>query len=58
MPSRLFYLAAILVCLSTASYAETPAQERYQVYGGYTYLSNSFNGVPGAKQGLNGWDAA
>jgi hypothetical protein len=57
MQSRFFCLAAAL-CLSTALYAESPAQERYQVYGGYTYLSNSFNGVPGARQGLNGWDAA
>lgn len=58
MPSRLFYLAVIIVCLSTAAFAETPPQERYQVYGGYTYLSNSFNGVPGAKQGLSGYDVA
>jgi len=58
MLSRLFYLAALVICISTAAYSESSAQERYQVYGGYTYLSNSFNGVPGAKQGLSGWDAA
>jgi len=51
-------IAAIIFCISAVAYAETPAQERYQVYGGYTYLSNSFNGVPGATQGLSGWDAA
>ena len=57
MPSRLFYLA-LMLSLSAVVYAESPTQERYQVYGGYSYLSNSFNGVPGAKQGLSGWDAA
>jgi hypothetical protein len=57
MPSRLFYLA-IIFSLCSAVYAESPAQERYQVYGGYNYLSNSFNGVPGARQGLSGWDVA
>jgi hypothetical protein len=57
MPSRFIYLV-LMLCLSTAVYAESPLPERYQVYGGYTYLSNSFNGVPGARQALNGWDVA
>jgi len=29
----------------------------YQLYGGYSWLSNSFNGVPGSRQPLNGWNA-
>jgi len=29
-----------------------------QIYGGYTFLSNTINGVPGSRQPLNGWDAA
>lgn len=29
-----------------------------QAYVGYSYLSNAFNGVPGARQPLNGWNAA
>ena len=57
MLSRLIYLAVIL-SLQVVLYAESPLPERYQVYGGYTYLSNSFNGVPGATLGLNGWDVA
>lgn len=57
MPSRLIYLA-LIVLFSTAVFAESPLPERYQVYGGYTYLSNSFNGVPGATQGMNGFDVA
>ena len=30
----------------------------YQIYGGFTSLSNSFNGVPGSRQPLPGWEAA
>ena len=30
----------------------------YQIYGGFTSLSNSFNGVPGSRQPLFGWEAA
>jgi hypothetical protein len=57
MPSRLFSLIAML-CLSSALHAQSEAPARYQVYGGYSYLSNSLNGVPGSHQPLNGWDAA
>jgi hypothetical protein len=32
--------------------------EHYQLYGGYSYQSNSFNGQPGHRQGLNGWEAS
>jgi hypothetical protein len=52
-----FSLIALL-CLSPTLSAQTETTDRYQVYGGYTYLSNSFNGVPGARQPLNGWDAS
>jgi hypothetical protein len=63
MTSRLFPLIALL-CLSsslcaqsepTARYPEAPA--RYQIYGGYSFLSNSLNGVPGYVQGINGFNA-
>ena len=57
MPSRLFSLIALL-CLSSALYAQSEAHARYQISGGYDFLSNSFNGVPGSRQPLNGWDAA
>lgn len=58
MPSRLLSLIAML-CLTQLLYAqnrEVPA--RFQVFGGYSYLSNSLNGVPGSRQPLNGWDAS
>lgn len=57
MPSRLLLLIALL-CLSTALRAQTETPARYQVYGGYAFLSNSLNGVPGSHRPLNGWDAA
>ena len=30
----------------------------YEIAGGYSYLSNSYNGVSGHQGGLNGWDAS
>jgi hypothetical protein len=57
MPSRLFPLIALL-CLSCALQAQSETPARYQIYGGYAFLSNSINGVPGFRQSLNGWDAA
>ncbi|HXR40461.1 MAG TPA: hypothetical protein VN776_15275 [Terracidiphilus sp.] len=57
MPSRLFSLIALL-CLTSSLLAQREAPARYQIYGGYTYLSNSINGVPGSHQPLNGWDAS
>lgn len=56
MPSRLLSLIALL-CLSSALYAQSEPLARYQIYGGYTFLSNSLNGIPGSRQPLNGFDA-
>ncbi len=47
-----------LICLPTSLRGQSEAKARYQIYGGYTYLSNTFNGFPGARQSLNGWDAS
>jgi hypothetical protein len=54
----LLFLSPILYAQSDAPvhYQEAPA--RYQIYGGYSFLSNSLNGVPGYVQGLNGFDVA
>jgi hypothetical protein len=57
MPLRLFLLLALL-CLSCSLRARSETQARYQIYGGYTFLSNSINGVPGSRQPLNGWDGS
>src|SRR5215831_9306722 len=49
----------VLMCPSITLYAAaSEAPPRYQIYGGYTWLSNSFNGFPGMRQPLNGWDAS
>jgi len=48
--------ALLLVPLDLA--AQSSASAPFQIYGGITHLSNSFNGLPGARRGLNGWDAA
>jgi hypothetical protein len=53
-----FSALLLLVCWLAVSNAQAETPARYQIYGGYTYLSNSFNGFPGARQSLNGWDAA
>ena len=37
--------------------AQTESSPPIQIYGEYSWLSNSFNGVPGSRQGLNGWNA-
>jgi hypothetical protein len=52
-----FSLMALL-CISSVLLAQEKDPDHYQVYGGYTFLSNSFNGVPGSRQPLNGWDAS
>jgi len=57
MPSRLLSLIAVL-CLCPALHAQSEAPARYQVYGGYSYLSNSLNGVTGSHHALNGFDAS
>jgi hypothetical protein len=57
MPSRLLQLIALL-CLSSALYAQSEAPARYQIYGGYTFLSNSLDGVTGSHHPLNGWNAS
>ncbi len=56
MQFRLFPLIALL-CLSSALHAQSEAPARAQIYGGYSFLSNAINGVPGSRQPLNGWDA-
>jgi hypothetical protein len=52
------FLLIFLICLPTNLRAQSEAPARYQIYGGYSYLSNTMNGFPGARQSLNGWDAS
>jgi hypothetical protein len=48
-----FFLLGV-VLLPAAGIAQSGTSNPVQVYGEYSWLSNSFNGTPGAKQGLNG----
>lgn len=57
MPSRLFSLIALL-CLAVTLQAQKEKPESYQIFGGYSFLSNSLNGVPGSRHPLNGWDTS
>lgn len=56
-PFRLLTLSAML-SLVPMLFGQSEATSHYQVYGGYTFLSNSFNGVPGSRQPLNGIDSS
>jgi hypothetical protein len=61
MSSRLCFLLALLfVAASIHAQTEAPSQKaaRFQLYGGYALLSNSFNGLPGARHPLNGWNGS
>jgi hypothetical protein len=57
MPFRLFSLI-ILLCLSSVLHAQSDSPPHYQIYGGYSFLSNSIDGVTGSHHPLNGFDAA
>jgi hypothetical protein len=62
MKSESILVFALLCSGAHAALPSDPAPMRdpappYQLYGGYSWLSNSFNGTPGSRQPLNGWDA-
>jgi Lipid A 3-O-deacylase (PagL) len=52
------WVAAGLFCLPLAAGAQAGTSVPFEISGGYDRLSNSFNGVPGARHALNGWDGA
>jgi len=54
---RIAALAALLAC-TLALHAQSQAPSRCEIYGGYSFLSNSLDGVPGAHHALNGWDVS
>ena len=57
MPARISSLI-VLLSFSLSLFAQADPPTHYEIYGGYSLLSNSFNGVPGSRQVLNGWDAS
>jgi len=57
MSARSFYLLAFAF-LPVALPAQSGASASYRIDVGFTALSNTFNGVPGARQPLPGWEAS
>jgi len=55
IPWRLVCVLALMVA-APVLHSQTNAASRYQLFGGYSFLSNSLNGVSGQHQPLNGWD--
>lgn len=51
-------LGIALLFAAPALLGQTSLASRYQMYGGYSLLSNSLNGVSGSHQSLNGWEFA
>src|SRR5215469_2642638 len=47
-----------LVLWPTSSFGQTESSAPYHIYGGITYFSNSFNGIPNLRSHLLGWDSA
>jgi hypothetical protein len=52
------FLGVALLFAAPALFSQTSLASRYQMYGGYSWLSNSLNGVSGSHQSLNGWEFA
>jgi hypothetical protein len=57
MPGRWMALLVLLFGALISS-AQSSDSSSYQISGGFSYLSNSINGVPGARQPLLGWEAS
>ena len=55
MRSRVLLTLAVISCAPALAAQSAPP---IQIYGGYTRLSNSFNGLPESQSALNGWDAS
>jgi len=47
-----------LLFVAANLHAQTDFSQRYQLYAGYSFLSNSLNGVSGSQQPLNGYEIA
>jgi len=57
MTSRILSLLVVL-SLTPVLHAQPEAPPKYQIYGGYSFFTNSLNGVPVSHHPLSGWDAA
>ncbi|HVN94047.1 MAG TPA: hypothetical protein VMT38_10135 [Terracidiphilus sp.] len=59
-PRLTLLLVLLLPAAGIRAQTDGPSQKppKLQLYGGYAFLSNSFNGLPGARHPLNGWNAS
>lgn len=48
----------VLLLSAPITFAQSSDSSSYQISAGFSYLSNSVNGVPGARQPLAGWEAS
>ncbi|MGA7255569.1 MAG: acyloxyacyl hydrolase [Terracidiphilus sp.] len=48
----------MLLLTALISSAQSRDSSSYQISGSFSYLSNTINGIPGARQPLFGWDAS
>ena len=51
-----FLLCLLFLAAASLHAQEATPSDHYQIYGGYSLLSNSIDGVPGARRPLNGWE--
>jgi hypothetical protein len=56
----LFFLTVfvLLTCFPSATSAQSSETAPFRFSGGFAALSNSFNGLPGSRQPLTGWNAS
>jgi Lipid A 3-O-deacylase (PagL) len=52
------FLIILSSCIPLTLASQSGTSAPYQISGGFNYFSNSFNGVPGYRHALSGWDAA
>lgn len=52
------HMVVLFLCLPVGFGSAQTATAPYQISGGFNVLSNSFNGVPGARQPLLGWNVS
>ncbi|MGC8548655.1 MAG: hypothetical protein ACP5M4_03050 [Acidobacteriaceae bacterium] len=53
-----FLCCCLVLGFSIAAVGQSRDDSSYQIFAGYTRLSNSFNGLPGKEHGLDGWETS
>jgi len=53
-----FFASLAVLALPVIAAAQSEISAPYRLFGGFAALSNSFNGLPGSRQPLTGWEAS